>query len=385
MPYNVHQARPRAKQLPPPASALSAPPPPFLSRMLMPVQTNAAVGLPAADLSGGCVCCGKAEDLRGSLAQLAGAPGGAPDYLVGPGTDSVGWTPTLLPCRPALLRQTAPACAAQAARARAGVACPGPRLSCSLPLPCGFEPWTSAGHAPPPPGHHGRWWRRLAWPTRGRWHRCWWSAGSGSMPSWRLWMPRPGRTRSSSRWRSCRQVVQGGRVDGAAQAVERGRKRACVHCVYAGVCCGWVGRGRHRREAAELAGRRYEGGRECIGGSGAAEAPCTVGLGPLRALTDRPPPPPPLGFSGRGCREGPSSRTHASPRTHAWRCAERPVVRLGLCGRGHERTPLHPRSPTHLGPAHQHPHPSPPALPAPLRGPPPLENTHRSAARTWCC
>ena len=46
------------------------------------LQSNAAVGLPAADLSGGCICCSKAEDLGASLAQIAAS--GTPDYLVGP-------------------------------------------------------------------------------------------------------------------------------------------------------------------------------------------------------------------------------------------------------------------------------------------------------------
>ena len=45
------------------------------------LQNNAAVGLPAADLSGGCICCSKQEDLHGTLASMRSSAA-RPDFLV---------------------------------------------------------------------------------------------------------------------------------------------------------------------------------------------------------------------------------------------------------------------------------------------------------------
>ena len=44
-------------------------------------QSNAAVGLPAADLSGGCICCSKQGALHEALASIR-ASYSRPDYLV---------------------------------------------------------------------------------------------------------------------------------------------------------------------------------------------------------------------------------------------------------------------------------------------------------------
>ncbi|GFR41073.1 hypothetical protein Agub_g1713, partial [Astrephomene gubernaculifera] len=40
------------------------------SQLLNAKQSNAALGVPASDLSGGCVCCSRWEDLQAALRQL---------------------------------------------------------------------------------------------------------------------------------------------------------------------------------------------------------------------------------------------------------------------------------------------------------------------------
>ena len=50
--------------------------------MLM--QSNASVGLPAPDLSGGCICCSRKGELQESLAAMRASTSTRPDYLVSP-------------------------------------------------------------------------------------------------------------------------------------------------------------------------------------------------------------------------------------------------------------------------------------------------------------